>query len=160
MLLSVNMPHSGRDEVDHVEALESVRATLTEGKRAGAVGFFIGGDLNIEPRPDIADFERQGLDGPSAKEAVRIPSLIGKLKLLQLLGDFNCNVTSIWTNNEDNREFHTKGVRSATWYLNRVRLRTWDFFPVFTKIEGRELKTKRRIKGWAGLDARFRSREG
>ena len=30
MLLSVFMPHSGRDEVDHIEALESVRAALSE----------------------------------------------------------------------------------------------------------------------------------
>ena len=33
MLLSVYMPHSGRDEVDYIEALESVRRTLMEGKR-------------------------------------------------------------------------------------------------------------------------------
>ena len=44
MLLSVCMPHSGYDEVDHLEAVESVRAILTEGKREGAVDFFIGGD--------------------------------------------------------------------------------------------------------------------
>ena len=42
------MSHSGYDEVDYIEALDSVRATLTEGKRAGAVDFFIGGDLNID----------------------------------------------------------------------------------------------------------------
>ena len=62
MLLSVFMPHSGCDEVDCIEALESVRATLTEGKRAGAVDFFIGGDLNIELKSDIADDDHQGLD--------------------------------------------------------------------------------------------------
>ena len=48
MLLSVYMLHSGRDVVDYIEALESVRAALMEGKRMGAVDFFIGGDLNIE----------------------------------------------------------------------------------------------------------------
>ena len=37
-----------RYEEDHVEALETVRATLTEGKKAGAVDIFIGGDLNVE----------------------------------------------------------------------------------------------------------------
>ena len=75
--------------------------------------------------------------------------------------DFNCTVTSTWTNNENHREFHTwrawgsrarkkqldffmgpKDIRSTTWYLNSVRFRTWDHFPVITKIEGRELKTK------------------
>ena len=71
-----------------------------------------------------------------------------KLRCLQLLKDFNCTVTSTWTNNEDNREFHTwrawgcrvrkkqldyitgpKETRSTTWHLNQVRLRTWDHFP-------------------------------
>ena len=83
--------------------------------------------------------------------------------------DFNCTVTSTWTNNDDNREFHTwrawgswvrkkqldyvmgpKDTRSMTWYLNQVRFRTWDHCPVITKIEGREFKIKRRVKSWAG----------
>ena len=37
MLLSAYLPHSCRDEGDHIEALVSVRGTLTEGKKAGAV---------------------------------------------------------------------------------------------------------------------------
>ena len=63
MLLSVHMPHSGRDEEDYIEALETVRATLTEEKRAFAVEFFIGGDLNIERRLDNTggDLHRLGL---------------------------------------------------------------------------------------------------
>ena len=48
ILLSVYLPNSGRDEVDYIEALEVVRATLVEGKRMGAVEFFIGGDWNID----------------------------------------------------------------------------------------------------------------
>ena len=40
MLLSVYMPHSVRDDLDHIEALESVRATPMEGKRMGAVQLF------------------------------------------------------------------------------------------------------------------------
>ena len=39
MLLSVYMPHSGREEMDYIDALEAVRATLVEGKRMGAVDF-------------------------------------------------------------------------------------------------------------------------
>ena len=39
MLLPVFMPHSGRDEEDDIEALETVRASLTEGRKAGAVDF-------------------------------------------------------------------------------------------------------------------------
>ena len=61
MLLSVYVPHSGYDEVDNFGALESVRAALTEGKREGAVDFFVGGDLNIELKLDIADDEHRGL---------------------------------------------------------------------------------------------------
>ena len=30
--ISVYMPHSGRNEVDYIEALEAVKATLVEGK--------------------------------------------------------------------------------------------------------------------------------
>ena len=48
MLLSIYIPHSGRDEEDYIEALETVRAALTEGRKAGAVDFFVGYDLNIE----------------------------------------------------------------------------------------------------------------
>ena len=62
MLLSVYMPHSGRDEVDYIEALGAVRATLVEGKRMGAVDFLIGGDLNIELKLCFADDEHWGSD--------------------------------------------------------------------------------------------------
>ena len=82
--------------------------------------------------------------------------------------DFDYNVTSTWTNKEDKLEFHTwrslgsrilkkqldffHGSREhtlfprPTWYLHRAKFRTWDH----TKIEGREIKTNKRIKGWAG----------
>ena len=93
MLLSVYMPHSGRDEEDYIEALETVRATLTEGKKAGTVDFTIGGDFNIEFVLDNVD--------------VRTRSLMRKMRWLQRSKDFNCTLTSTWTNNEDNREFHT-----------------------------------------------------
>ena len=43
-----------------------------------------------------------------------------------------------------------KNFRSVTWYLNQVRIRTWDHFPVITRVEGREIRTKKRVKGWAG----------
>ena len=127
--------------------MESERAALTEGKRAGAVDFFFGGDLNIELRLDVADDEHQGLDGIewygctglSAKEAVRIPLLLRKIEVVPTIARLNCTVTKTWTNNEDNREFHTwrawgsrvrrkqldyimgpKDIRSTTWYLNQV----------------------------------------
>ena len=43
-----------------------------------------------------------------------------------------------------------RNLRSETWYLNQVRIRTWDHFLVITKVEGNELKTKKCVKGWAG----------
>ena len=43
-----------------------------------------------------------------------------------------------------------KDVPSTTWYLKKVRLRTWDRFPVIVKIEGRALRTKKGVKVWVG----------
>ena len=107
-------------------------------------------------------------NGPECRGGGEDTIACEKLRKFQILQDFNCTVTSTWTNNDDNREFHTwlawrsrvckkqldcamgpKDIRSTTWYLNRVRFRTWDHFLVIIKIEGRELKTKRRDKGWA-----------
>ena len=109
MLLSVFMPHSGRDEGDYIEALDMVRATLTEGRKAGAVDFFIGGDINTELRlasreedlhgPD--SIEWYGLYGPECRGGVRT-SLPMKRRYVgcKFLRGFNCTVTSIWTNND------------------------------------------------------------
>ena len=47
MLLPENMSHSGRDEED----LSRVRATTTEGKKAGAVDFLIGQYTGRPARP-------------------------------------------------------------------------------------------------------------
>ena len=43
-----------------------------------------------------------------------------------------------------------KNLRSVTGCLNQVRIRTLDHFPVITRVEGREIRTKKRVKGWAG----------
>ena len=64
-----------------LEVLEVVRDTLTEGKRAGAADFFIGGDLNIELKLDIADDEYQGLDSIG----MGCTDLSGKVALRTLL---------------------------------------------------------------------------
>ena len=55
MWLSVYMPHSCRDGKDYIEALDTVSATLTEGKKAGA-------DDNIEVRLGSAGEDLHGLD--------------------------------------------------------------------------------------------------
>ena len=115
MLLSVHITHSGYDEVDNIEASESVRAILTERKREGAVDFFIGGDLNIELKLDMADDEHQGLDsiewygmyGLECRGGGEDTTACEKNELVPTTARLNCTVTSTWTNNEDNREIHT-----------------------------------------------------
>ena len=62
LLLSVHMPHhSGHGVEDYMKALETVRAALTKGRKAGATDFFVGVDLNIEYRMDSAK-DLHGLD--------------------------------------------------------------------------------------------------
>ena len=80
-----NVAFSTYDELDYIGALESVRATLTEEKRAGAVDFFIGNDLNIDLKLDsqgLDSIEWYGMYGPSAKEAVRILLLMRKVPII------------------------------------------------------------------------------
>ena len=42
-----------------------------------------------------------------------------------------------------------RDLQSATWYLNKTGLRTWDHVPVVLTIDGRELMVKKGTKGWA-----------
>ena len=62
-ILSVYLPHSGFDEDDYFATLETVRNIMDEGKKLGAVDFFIGGDINIELKLQLGDEDLQGLDG-------------------------------------------------------------------------------------------------
>ena len=62
MILSVYLPHSGYEE-DYFATLEDVRDIMGEGKKQGAVDFFIGGDINIELKLEPGDEDLQGLDG-------------------------------------------------------------------------------------------------
>ena len=102
MLLSVYMPHSGRDEDDYIEALETVRATLTEGRKASAVDFFVGGDINIELKLGSAGEDHSldstewcGLYGPECKGGEEdVITKEKKIRLSQLLKEFNCTATS------------------------------------------------------------------
>ena len=42
-----------------------------------------------------------------------------------------------------------KDKSSTTWCLGKVKLRSWGHCRVITKTEGRELKPKKCVKGWA-----------
>ena len=168
MLLSVCLPHSGRDEVDDIE---TVRNVMTEGRMAGAVDFYIGGDINVDVRLGDADEDLQGLDSivwygmyaPECKGGGEDVITYGKMRLLQLLKEFLCTVTSTWTNNDDKcehrtwrawgsrvrrKQFHCvmgpRDLRSTTWFLDYVRLRIWDrFLVVVKKSRGRTCVRRR-----------------
>ena len=56
------MPHSRRDEEDYIEALETVRATLTEGRKMETVDFYKGGDFNIDMKLGNTGEDRWRLD--------------------------------------------------------------------------------------------------
>ena len=178
MILSVYLPHSGFDEEDYFATLEAVRDIMGEGKKLGAVDFFIGGDINIELKLEPGDEDLQGLDGIDWY-GIYGPECLGgggdvityekKLRWLQLLRDFDCTVTTTLVDAENLGECHTwrawgsrirkknvdyiMGLRdlvSTTWFLNKTRIRTWDHFPVLVKIEGREMRVKKAKTGSAG----------
>ena len=134
--------------------------------------------MNIELKLCLADDEHRGPDsiewygmyGPACEgTADDMIAYEKKLRWFQLLKNFNCSVTSTWTNNEDCREFHTRrawGSRGRKKQLDfyhgpnelalgdlvskQVKIRTWDHFLVITRVEGQEIPTKKRVKGWAG----------
>ena len=49
---------------------------------------------------------------PNAEVLERMSPLMAKVRWLQLLKEFNCTVTSTWTNNYDSGEYHTGLGRS------------------------------------------------
>ena len=86
-----------------------------------------------------------------------------KRRWLQTLKEFNCTVTStpgriaVTTVNiilgmlgglGSARSNYIRYLRSATWYLNKVRLRTWVHCPVLVK-RGEGLENEEVVKGWA-----------
>ena len=73
---------------------------------------------------DLDSIEWYGMYGPACEGTVDdIIANEKKLRWFQSLKDFNCTVTSTWSNNEDRREFHTwldytmgpEDLRSVTW---------------------------------------------
>ena len=85
MLLSAKMPHSGRDEEDYIEALETVRATLFEEKKAGAVDFF-----------GLDSIEWYVMYGPECVGGGEdITTKDKKMRWLPKLKEFNCTVQAL-----------------------------------------------------------------
>ena len=146
-----------------------LRNIMTEVRKTGT-DFCIGGDINIEITLETLAKTSGGstvLNGivfmdPNAEVAVRMSSLTKNLRWLQLLKEFNCTVTSTWVDNDDRGDYHTwrawgsrgrekqldyimgpRDLQSTTWFLNKVRLRTWDHFPVVLKIDGTDVKAGR-----------------
>ena len=84
-----------------------MRTILTEGRKAGAVDFFVGGDINIELRLGNAGEDLHGLDsiewyglyGPVCKGREEdVITYEKKIRWPQLLKKINCTVTSTWAN--------------------------------------------------------------
>ena len=126
-----------------------MRIILVKDRVAGAVEFYIRDDINIELRLGNADKDVQGLDSiewcgvhrSECRGADEDVVTDENMRWLQLLKEFNCTVTSTWTNNDDSGEDHTwrvwgsrfrkkrlhyivvpRDLRSTAWYLNKVRL--------------------------------------
>ena len=75
-------------------------------------------------------------------------------------------MTSTWVDADDPGDCHAwrsrvqkkhidsimgpRDLLSATWFLNKTGMGTWDHVPVVFKIDGRELRVKKGKKGWAG----------
>ena len=110
--MSVYLPHSGYDEEDYFATLEAVWDIMGEGKKLGAVDFFIGGDINIELKLEPGDEDHQRLDGIDWY-GIYGPECLGggedvityekKSRWLQL----DCTVTSTWVDAENLGECHT-----------------------------------------------------
>ena len=120
MILSVYMPHSGRDEEEHITTLEAVRDIMGEGKNMGAVDFFIGGDINIELKLEPDHEDLQGLDGIDWY-GIYGPKCLGggedvitsekKMRWLHSLREFGCVVTSTWVEKgKSRRMLHVAGL--------------------------------------------------
>ena len=154
-----------------------MRDIIGEGKNMGAVDFLIGGDINIELKLEPDHEDLQGLDGIDWY-GIYGPECLGggedvitydkKMRWLHSLRKFGCVVTSTWVEKGNPGECYTwrawgsrvrrkqldcimgpRGVIASTWYLNKVRIRTWDHFPV-VKIEEKEMRIRKGKKSWAG----------
>ena len=99
MLLSVFTPDSGRDEEDNTEALETVHLWRHQ-HRVEAWSTLAGTSESLTALNGMVCVD------PIAEVVVRMSSLM-KMRLLQLLKEFNCTVTSTWAHNEDSGECHT-----------------------------------------------------
>ena len=62
-----------------------------------------------------------------------------------------CHSWRAWGSKEEHDHIMEPGdILSTTCDLNRTSLTTWYHFPVVVKIDGKQLKAKKRKKGWAG----------
>ena len=83
--------------------------------------------------------------------------------------DFNCVVTSTCASCDARGEFHPRrawgergrktqidcimrprDLQFQTWYLDKVRLRSWGHHLVVVRIDGKELRVRKGKESWAG----------
>ena len=156
MIWFVYVTHSGFDEEDCFATLEAVRNIMDDGKKLGAVVFFICGDINIDLKLELGDEDLQEVDGidwygSHGPDCLRggedVVTYESKLWWLQLLRDFDCTVTSTWVDAENLWECHTwrawgsrvrkkqldeimgpRDLVCKTWFLNKHQLALGTIF--------------------------------
>ena len=112
MLLSVCMPHSGHDEEDYINALGEPRTSLF----AATLTLSLHWATRTRIYTALTVSTGTGCLHQNAKKWRGRNHLLEKLRWLQRMKDFDCTVTSTWTNNEGNREFHAwRAWRSLVW---------------------------------------------
>ena len=145
--------------------------TMEEGMALGAKDFLIGGDIGIEAKLDVGSQDTEGSDSVNwygtyglvcrgdGEDEITCDQ---KLRWLQQLTDFDWSMTRTWAGTDDPGECHTwrawrsrirkkhidcvtgpRDLQSATWYLNKTRLRTWDHFSVVVRVNGKKVRVKK-----------------
>ena len=133
-----------------VAAMRRTTLRHSKGRMAGAFDFYIGGNINIEMKawkhgrgPSIERYDMSGPECRGGGEDVTTydNTMVTAAEGVQLHSDHHLDA--------DSGEYHTwrawrsrirkkqvdyvmgpRDLRSATWYLNKVSLRTQDHFPV------------------------------
>ena len=90
------MSHSGHDEEDCIATLEAVRNNMNEGRKLGAVVFYIGGGINIELKLEdngenirgLDGIDWYGLHGPECRGGWEDVLLTGKVEMVTAIGCF------------------------------------------------------------------------
>ena len=126
----------GRDDEDYIEALGAVRNIMTEGRKTGAVDFYIGGDINIQMKPgntgedlwELDSIDWYGMYGPECRGGGEGVTTCEKMRWLPLLEGFNCTVTIAWAKDYRGEKHTWRAWGFRVRIVVRVRL-VWKTVP-------------------------------